>query len=166
MRPFEAPWCGTPGRFSMPRAMGGGRGCAEAGDARRRRARSHGHVRCGVCGGARNEGRKELTCWLAALGVGGQIFYTDENRPSNDESECFGRAQFFQRTPKHPRPLPSARGDNRREPGSDRDTDGDWCTGPSRQNSNSDHRTNTAAGARRKHPREGRISSIVNWGEP
>ena len=39
--------------------------------------------------------------------------------------ECFGRTQFFQRTPKHPRPLPSARGDNRREPGSDRDTDRD-----------------------------------------
>ena len=166
MRPFEAPWCGTPGRPSMPCAMGGGRGDAEAGEARRRRARSHGHVHCGVCGGHRDEGRIELArsagCWRP-------IFLYWRNRPSNDESntvECFGRAQFFQRTPKHPRPLPSARGDNRREPGSDRDTDGDTCTGPSRQNSNSDHRTNTAAGARRKHPREGRISSIVNWGEP
>jgi hypothetical protein len=163
MRPFEAPWCGTPGRPSMRRAMGGGRGDAEAGEARRRRARGHGHVCCGVCGGARDEGRKS---WLAALGVGGQFFYTDEIDRQIRVVECYGRAQFFQRTPKHPRPLPSARGDNRREPGSDRDTDGDKCTGPSRPNSNSDHRTNTAAGARRKHPREGRISSIVNWGEP
>ena len=147
----------------MPHAMGGGRGDVEAGEARRRRARSHGHVRCGVCGGARDEGRKDRS-WLAALGVGGQIFYTGENRPSNRSRRMFWPYSIFQRTPKHPRPLPSARGDNRREPGFDRDTDGDWCTGPSRPNSNSDHRTNTAVGARRKHPREGRISSIVNWG--
>ena len=99
MRPFEAPWCVTPGRPSMRRAMGGGRGCAEAGEARRRCARSHGHVRCGVCGGARNEGRKELTCWLAALGVGGQIFYTDENRPSNDESNVLAGLNFSNEHP-------------------------------------------------------------------
>ena len=94
MRPFEAPWCGTPGRPSMRRAMGGGRGCAEAGEARRQRARSHGHVRCGVCGGARNEGRKELF-WLAALGVGGQIFYTGENRPSNTSRRMFWPGSIF-----------------------------------------------------------------------
>ena len=89
MRPFEAPWCVTPGCPSMRRAMRGGRGDAEAGEARRRRARSHGHVRCGVCGGAGDEGRIELTCWLAALGVGGQIFLYGRNRPSNTSRRMF-----------------------------------------------------------------------------
>jgi hypothetical protein len=98
MRPFEAPSCGTPGRPSMPRAMGGGRGCAEAGEARRRRARGHGHVRCGVCGGTGGETRAENS-WLAALGVGGQNVYTGENRPSIDESNVWARLNFSNEHP-------------------------------------------------------------------
>ena len=87
MRPFEAPWCGTPGRPSMPRAMGGGRGDAEAGEARRRRARSHGHVRCGVCGGA--ETREEERPLARSAGCWRPNFLYGRNRPSNTSRRMF-----------------------------------------------------------------------------
>ena len=51
-------------------------------------------VMCAVeCVGA-PETREEKS-WLAALGVGGQIFYTDENRPSNTSRRMFWPGSIF-----------------------------------------------------------------------